>query len=320
MKWQSKAALQQIFSHLPRGAELNYLCSRYVTKTLPQSPEITRLDYSFAAEYLKWFRTLGTVPIEDARFYEFGAGWNLTIPLSLYSLGVNHQFVTDLRRLLRAELASHSSNALTVMKLTPSPSRRPPVLSASLPSDELDETLHTLCGIRYGAPFDARATGMPADSIDYITATKVLGFIPSNVLIAIFNECARVLRPGGLIGVLVDYRDNYAYIDPEIGVYNFLRYSDRIWKTVYSPPLFYQNRLRHSDYQDLFAAAGFEILVEQPGYDGSIQEAREQLAQIRLANLFKRYEIDDLAAVRAVFILRKPRDTRTLNFSHDLTN
>jgi hypothetical protein len=167
-------------------------------------------------------------------------------------------------------------------------------------------------GIVYRAPFDARTTGFPSNSVNYITATKVLPFIPLPILVEIMRECHRILRSDGLVRVLLDYRDNNSYFDPKITAYNFLRYSDYVWDTFYSVGLNYQNRLRHCDYRRLFTEAGFQVLDDQAGYDGPIERARELVRGIPLAERFRGYDVDELAPVRGVFLLtRKSPDSAT---------
>ncbi len=305
MNWRSKAFLQAAMSYLPASHELNYLFRRYVTKTVPATRSVQEADYVFAAQHLSEFRSHGSVPIEDALFYEFGVGWDLMIPLSLYSLGANRQIVTDLRRLLKPNLIKLTTEVFPSLRLEPAPLRLPRLSCNSAANSELDRTLLNCCGIDYRAPFDARSTGLPSNSVDYITATKVLSFIPSSVLGEILRECNRILRPGGMMSLLIDYRDNYFHFDKSISAYNFLQYSDDTWERLYNSALFYQNRLRHCDYRRLFNDLDLEIVRDEPGYDGTIETARERLASLQLAERFKAYDPVDLAPVRGIFVLRK---------------
>jgi hypothetical protein len=56
----------------------------------------------------------------------------------------------------------------------------------------------------------------------------------------------------------VDLSDHWSHGDPSIGEVNFLRYPPRQWRRL-NPSNHFQNRLRHSDYLRLFAAAGFAV-------------------------------------------------------------
>ena len=50
--------------------------------------------------------------IEDAVFYEFGAGWDLTIPLAYWALGVERQILVDIHSNLRFELVNKTIERL----------------------------------------------------------------------------------------------------------------------------------------------------------------------------------------------------------------
>jgi hypothetical protein len=306
MNWRYKAFLQANLSHLPASHELNYLFRRYVTKTVPASASLQALDYSFAAEHLAAFCASGSFPIESALFYEFGVGWDLMIPLSLYSLGVSRQIVTDVRRLLKPNLIAHATENFPSLHLHPTTLRDLQLFPRSVRGRDVGRLLKEYYGIDYRAPFDARTTGFAPNSVDYVTATKVLPFIPVSVMVEILCECVRILRPGGMLSVLNDYRDNWSYVDRSISVYNFLKYPDEIWKkSLYNPALYYQNRLRHCDYRRLFKDAGLEIVKDEPGYGGEMKDARALLSNVTLAERFTKYDLDDLIPIRGVFVLRK---------------
>jgi hypothetical protein len=60
------------------------------------------------------------------------------------------------------------------------------------------------------------------------------------------------------------------------------------WKYL-NNPLTWQNRLRISDYRELFREGGFEIKKEE-----SVSGSAEDLARVRLAPEFKKYQPADL--------------------------
>ena len=90
----------------------------------------------------------------------------------------------------------------------------------------------------------------------------------------------------------VDLHDHYAYADPRISVYNFLRYSDRTWNAINSK-LHHQNRLRAPDYIRLFGEAGMTIARAETTVP---PDADERLRQLRIAERFVRaYTREELA-------------------------
>ena len=101
---------------------------------------------------------------------------------------------------------------------------------------------------------------------------------------------------------VVDYQDHYAYFDKKISVYNFLQYSEMHWKH-FNSSLHYQNRLRHIDYTRLFEDAGFDVLEENvsAGSEADLKSIRS----LTLDPLYDKYELSDLAAHDAFFVLRK---------------
>jgi len=303
MNWRVKARAQSVLSRLPLGHELNFALRRYVSRSVPASMAVFRKDLSFAREHIDSFRRHGTRAIEEASFYEFGVGWDLTIPLALYMAGASNQLLVDLYPLVKADLVAETARRLAAECGESGHRTMPEQLTSAATLPKLRRGLREYCAIDYRAPFDARRTGLDGSCLDYITATKVLAQIPVEDLREIMRECHRLLRPGGLIRVLNDYRDMYSYVDPNISVYNFLQFSDDEWRR-FNPDLNYQNRLRHVDHIRLFVEAGFDIIEEEPGYD---QEApRQVLEAIRLADEFRHYSLEDLAPVRGVILARKP--------------
>jgi hypothetical protein len=144
-----------------------------------------------AQHHLENLTRLGTIPIDRARFYEFGAGKDLVIPLAFYCLGVESQVLVDIRHLVREELVVD-----TLRRLSSGDLDRSPVVALAL--EGLDERLATL-GITYRAPCDARDTGLAEGSIDYITSTNTLEHIAEPDIRLILRESQRILSPDGLV-------------------------------------------------------------------------------------------------------------------------
>jgi SAM-dependent methyltransferase len=272
----------------------------YLTRTVPPPLETILNQFLFAKEHLSKIRQLIEDVPKGALFYEIGAGWDLANALSLYCLGVERQTVTDLRRLMKPDLVRRAAALISSFANEHGGSRGLPDPTRE-DSHRATGELLSRCGISYVAPFDAASTRFPSESIDFITCTKVLQHVPIENLLAILRECRRVLKREGIMSALIDYRDNFSYSDSNISIYNFLRYSDEQWAR-WNPLLAYQNRLRHVDYAAFFDAAGFAIIEESSSIDGP--DSVEALRRLPLADKFKRYSVDDLAAARGWYLLK----------------
>lgn len=301
MDWRYKALLQSALSFIPAGDQVNYLFQRHITRNLPVDDAKFREITGIAQRHVELVKRHGKKPIEKATFYEFGAGWDLIVPLTFFSLGVERQILVDIRRLSRAWLANETIDRL--LTLAPDPAVRRPRQHVSTGADFFD-TLGRLYGIQYRAPSDARRTGLPGGSVDYITSTNTLEHVPAADIPAILRECHRLLDPDGMMSFQIDYQDHYSYFDSRISAYNYLRYSERGWRK-YSQSIHHQNRLRHPDYMRMIDEAGF-LVLEQRLNEGTAADL-ETIAQLPVDARFGRYARQALA-IRSSFIAlaRKP--------------
>jgi SAM-dependent methyltransferase len=302
MRWLAKAALQRSLGALPQGERLNYVFQRRVLRSLPAGDAALRRKFSRALQHLGVYREHGPgVGPAEACFYEFGAGWDLAIPLAYAMLGVGRQVLVDIRPSARLELVNDSIASFDRLRAELEAEAGRELRPLGGPVLALKE-LEPRFGIRYLAPCDARDTGLPAGSIELVTSTDTCEHIPEADLAAIFRECRRLLRPGGVFSCRIDLQDHYAYFDPGLSRYNFLRFSDRAWRLVNSP-LHYQNRLRSPDYMRLVREAGFEILVERPS--GPSEDGLAELEALPLAPRFRGYGPDELGVTVLSFVARR---------------
>lgn len=298
--WRCKALLHRVLSGMPFRERLLYFFQRNVTKSLPSGDPVFKERIAIAKSHIAALEQYsGRYPSESV-FYEFGAGWDLTIPLAFYALGVNRQITLDIKNLLKVDLVNDTIGRF-MRHWSDLGCLRKPECRLSRERDAL-RLLDTFYGITYRAPSHARRTGFPSASMDFITSTNTLEHIPTEDIRAILRECHRVLKDDGVMSFVIDYQDHYAYFDESISTYNFLRYSDRRW-WLYNPPSHYQSRLRHKDYLVLFRASGFEVLDDQVN---SVKAADlDTLAKMSLAGRFRSYSLDDLAIRKSHVILRK---------------
>lgn len=302
MRFIVKAFLQKVFSGLPRGESLNYFFQRKITRNLPLSIESFLKKVEIADRHFTTFLghcSSGT--ITAAHFFEFGAGWDLTIPFAYYCFGARHQTVIDIRENLQLELVNYSISTFSKYKskLERILDRRLQVKSVVIGNTT---QLFDIFGIHYVPRVDARDTRFPSQSFDFISNTVTLEHIPENDIINILKEWHRVLKPGGIISCVVDLKDHYSYFDKKISYYNFLKFSDKTWALLNSP-IHFQNRLRYPDYINLIKRSGFEIVDEEIERPNSADI--EVLRHLRLAKKFKEYSMEDLGAKDLWITLRK---------------
>lgn len=177
---------------------------------------------------------------------EFGAGKNLAqnIYLSDYTRG---QYVVDIVNMLDIDQFNEAARKIAHLKR----GWFKPVRTLA--------DIRELYNINYMAPYDASHMDFDDNALDACISTNTLEHIPRESLVQIFTELKRIIRPGGLISAVIDYSDHYAHTDKNISRLNFLRFSDKEFSK-YNHKVHYQNRLRHYDYEEMFAELGFEQL------------------------------------------------------------
>jgi len=304
MRWLAKAALQRTLGFLPQqGEPVNYVFQRHVLHSLPTGAATLKQKFSRATKHLEAYEEHGPgAPAAEATFFEFGAGWDLAIPIAFALLGIGRQIVIDIRPSARVELVGDTIAAFELLRPELEEDAGRPLRELGGPAGSLAE-LEQRFGIRYLAPCDARATGLPAASVDFVSSTDTCEHIPPPDLAAIFAECRRLLRPGGAFSCRIDLQDHYAYFDRSLSRYNFLRFSDRTWAVVNSP-LHFQNRLRAPEYLGLVRDAGFELVVENPS--GPSDQGRSELRGLPIAEQFRGYSTDELGVTVLSFLARAP--------------
>lgn len=107
------------------------------------------------------------------------------------------------------------------------------------------------------------------------------------------------MSPGGLALHNIDYSDHFAR-STGASRFNFLRYSERDWRR-FNSSFQYVNRLRHSQYIELFQRLGFELVEQTPA-------AGELPADVlrELAPDFQGFAAEDLSILRAFVVARWP--------------
>jgi SAM-dependent methyltransferase len=286
VRWQVKARALAALSVMPFGGVLHYALQRYVTRRLPRPEKQVRSIYALAQRLVQVYAEYAKQPLQDSTFFEFGAGRDLIIPMAFSALGAKRFITFDIERLAKPDLIR--SNAEIVSRAS----------GAARADIRSFKDLEACWNIDYQAPADARATGLPNNSIDCAVSVETLEHIPKNDIAAILKELHRILRPDGLALMQIDYGDHYKGFDRSISSFNFLTYSEDEWAPFQSR-FQYVNRLRHSEYLELFRKAGFQVMSDRPD-----RRPAEPEIMKRLAPCFQKFSQEDLFTIGSLIVAR----------------
>ncbi|MDX1958054.1 MAG: class I SAM-dependent methyltransferase [Leptospiraceae bacterium] len=298
MNYKIKALVQNILSNIPFGERINYYLQKNLSHSLPINEIAFRLKVEEALFHIQSYKKFSSN--REIRYFEFGAGWDMIVPLVLRLEGCNELTCIDIRRLIFPELIENS-----IERLSKNFDQYSSILN-SFDTKQLYNDPETFLkdkfNINYIAPSDARKTNIESNSIDLISSTATFEHIPKKIISEILKESQRILSSDGILSCTIDYKDHYSYFDRSISIYNFLQFEDKTWNYL-NPSLHYQNRLRHIDYLQIFEDAGFKLLFEELVYPDDNEKAI--LEKIVLADTFKNYSLDSIAIKSSRLVFRK---------------
>ncbi len=288
MNWKLKCLAFHILNYVPFSRRLHAWFQRHLTGRYFQKLNPTILaTYNY---HVDSFRTLSA----DACALEFGAGRNLLTPLLLSAAGAKRVYAFDLEPLASTEQVNDIIVQLSAM------------VPGSWPAIASLDDLGRLYRIEYRAPGDARATGLPDRSVDFVYSTATLEHIPAEDIAAILRECKRIATPRALFSFIIDYHDHHGTADPSIGRFHFYRYADAAWRK-FNPPNYFQNRLRHGDHQRIFDQVGLQTVKVRRLV---APWAEDEFSRTRVHPDFSRYSREDLITSNGHFLLRTAEDAR----------
>lgn len=313
MRWLAKSAVQNLLSVVPGGVRMNALLQRYGTRSVVMTPErVAARMGRVVTPHVANHEAHAATPMAETVVFEVGTGFTPLVPVGLHLAGASSVVTYDI-----VELTTHRSLTDLLAAVTAAEDRG--LLGQSCPwivparMERLRELAQhppaTLRGLlaELGVTYrigDASATGMEPASVDYFVTNNVFEHIPRAAIGDLLRESVRLGRNGAVLSHHIDLRDHYAKFDRGLDVFHSLRYSDRQWRFLNSR-LEPQNRLRHSDYVELFTDAGLEILADEV-----TRGPADALARTPIAAPFRRYPADDLRIVDMWVVARKTASGR----------
>jgi hypothetical protein len=306
MKWWAKSAIQAALSRMPYGESLNHRLQIW-------NGFYERFHWSVENNVRHLCNLARTVEefggrMEGCSAIEVGTGWTPTLPIGLHLLGaevhtydhMRHLRIANLKKVvdLYPEFFPRISESLgieqTVLQQRLSGFRR-------AEKEPLRDCLSE-AGIHYHAPADAANTGLPANSVDLYFSIAVLEHVSKADVERMGVESHRVLKAGGLSYHHIGLHDHLAETDSAATKINFLKFSDSTWQILGQNRIQFHNRLRQSEFVEIFKDAGFEILLCQSEVD---EISLKAIPTMRLNKKYRTFDAVDLATYEMTLCVRK---------------
>ena len=298
-KWMFKALVQKTLSVLPGSHHLNYLFQRHVTKGVQLSDQYFSDKLQHARDHIRLYRA-HTGRNCPSSTIELGTGWYPIVPFYFYLCGAENVMTTDISRHCKPGFALETARRI-LDEIPDEPGfqdDRKAQLTAWLQAPKSDtRTMLSPLGIDYRVG-DARQSGLPGDSVEFIHSNNTFEHVYPDILRDILKEFRRIGKPDGLHSHFIDMSDHFAHMDSSISIYHFLRYSEAQWKRI-DNSIQPQNRWRLSQYHQLFRETGYQLITEEirPGH-------KAQLEKEPLHSSYTSFDTADLAVSHAHVLLR----------------
>jgi len=307
MKFQNKAKIMQLCASLPKGELLYKIIQKNIGR-LNHNP-LSRINMQI--EMTQLLHKQG-MPIKGCTFFEVGTGHKPIIPIGFFLAGAERIITVDLNRRLDFDILRKSLGWMVDNR-----EQLESIYQGFTDSNSLNERLNLLqklqaqpqkfmeeANIQYLAPADAAKTKLPNDSVHYHLSTTVMEHIPLAAIKNIFIEARRILRPDGAAIHFIDLSDHFQHQDNSINKINFLRYSEEQWLRIAGNQFAYCNRLRASDFLEVFSELSFKTLWSEVKVDNeSVTSLKNGFI---VDEKFSKQEIDDICTTALKLILTKP--------------
>ena len=303
MKWWMKWGITSTLAYLPGGRILHQ-------KILRRFGELAHISASTRfgnTEILLDMARRWCGGVNRQRVVELGTGWVPAVPTGFGLAGAQVEtfdvvpLVTDEIFFETRRLYTGRTGALSVASGTPEKIIRQRLQQIEEAAG-FTESCHILDG-RYLAPFDTTSLPFDDGEIDLVVSNLVLQCIPKDILPLILAESWRILKPRGIALHRIWMSDEYAP-DESSGrnQLEYLKYPEHIWERWFNNSLKHVNRLRATQFLELFSEQGFICRECQRQID---YDSIPHLQQLNIAAPFKHLSLEELATVGINVVLEK---------------
>ena len=304
ISWQTKAAIQNLLSVTPGGRSINRLLQLAMTKRLVLTDKRFNVKVRQCKDHLRLTKEKGGNLKNDFVAFELGTGWHPIVPIGLWLCGAEKVYSVDINSLVgdrqvreTIEYFLKYINSKKIKEILPqSLSDRISKFTQIIEDYKKKPHRELLRGFDIETYVeDAQFFNHNDKKIDFFVSNCVLEHIDRETLLNIFNNFKTISSKYCIMSHLIDLSDHYADFDGSIGAFNFLKFSTDEWKK-YNNSFHYHNRLRVSDYREIYKEAGFAIAGEE-----NVSGARDDL-NVVLADDFSSYSMEDLLVKRSRLI------------------
>jgi len=171
-----------------------------------------------------------------------------------------------------------------------------------LPGIQTREEIGRVCNFTLCITDQTNQPFLPVGSVDFMVSNCVLTHIPPSIVKPELAALRLMLKPTGLMYMMIGHDDHWSFHDGTANQFNYYRYSDRLYATIFETKFEYQNRMTESEWLPIFAEAGLKVV----DYWGNVtDESRQQIKNLpRIGERFSSYSLDELATVHSFFLLQ----------------
>lgn len=227
--------------------------------------EMERPAYALGVFRRHWDRSTFTRKANSFVMLELGPGDSLSSAVIARAFGAYLSYLVDIGPFAASEIAGYRflQMYLDLHGL------RPPDLETCLTMDDL----LTVCSAKYLTSGLDSLRMIPSSSVDFIWSHTVLQHVRRHEVMPMLRELRRIQRPDGVSSHLISIADILG------GNLNDLRFSASVWESsLMANSGFYTNRLRYSDFLEMFQKAGFDAEVRHVRRWASLPTPRRKMA------------------------------------------
>lgn len=279
-KLKAKEKLLQLLDKLPEN--IGFKGYHFLQQQLGKVELEQQLTNS-QASYQTFLRLAETVGIETLKktFLEIGSGW---LPVMPYFF----KYLSQAKAVHTFDLNRHyNPKKIKGLNKLFSEEYRLEISRDSENEYELPPDIH------YFPRTDLSKVTLPR--VEVVFSRFVLEHVEPGAMREMHRKFKEELPAGTFIVHLISPSDHRAYVDKNLSLQDFLRYSEAEWKKQQTK-FDYHNRMRLPQYTELFEDLGYEIVHLEAEVPEKGSEAYEKFRKVPLHPDFQKYKEEELMA------------------------